>query len=81
VVAKINSLTIGNISGGTFIFGNVNQVCPVTSTESNSQTGLGSNASPNSSSVTGSQNTSSQQSPSSIPTQTPTLGSGNTNTL
>ncbi|MDO6849235.1 hypothetical protein Q4S57_14840 [Priestia megaterium] len=81
--AKINSLTIGSISGGTFIFGNVGQVCPATSASanSNSQTSSGSNASPNSNSATGSQNTSTPTSSNSTPTTTPRFGSGNTNPL
>ncbi|RDZ18261.1 hypothetical protein C3744_05160 [Priestia megaterium] len=68
MAAKINSLTIGTISGGTFIFGNIGQVCPVTSTEPPSQTSSESN----SISVSGSQNTSSTTTP------TPSSGSGNT---
>ncbi|MCM3772931.1 MULTISPECIES: hypothetical protein [Priestia] len=78
MVAKINSLTIGNISGGTFIFGNVNQVCPVTSTESNSQTGSGSNSRSNATPVSGSQNSSPPIPPSSPTTPTPNSESGNT---
>ncbi|MGG3157152.1 hypothetical protein ABEP50_15950 [Priestia megaterium] len=81
ISAKINSLTIGNISGGTIILGNVGQVCPVTSANSNSQTSSGSNASPNSNSSTGSQNTSTPTSSNSTPTPTPSFGSGNTNPL
>jgi len=77
--AKINSLKIGNMSGGIIILGNVGQVCPVTSANSNSQTSLGSNPSPNSS--TSSQHTSTPTSSSSTPTTTPSFGSGNTNPL
>lgn len=78
--AYINSLTIGNVSGGTIILGNVGQVCPMTSTNSDSQTSPGSNASPNSNSTTSSQNSSTTM-PSSTSPAAPSFGSGNSNPL
>ncbi|OLO26726.1 hypothetical protein BTA37_27310 [Priestia megaterium] len=39
--ANINTLTIGPISGGTIIFGDVGQVCPPANSQTTSSTSTG----------------------------------------